>query len=222
MGVLPSSLASNDPTFWQSPSLLKNNIFNFRISSSCWCSVVSVCNSTDCRLPGSSVHGVSQARILEWIATSYSWGSFQPRIEPMSPVSPALVVGFIMTSTTCISCACLAARVQQFATLWTASSVNWGFSRQEYWNGLPYPPLGDLPNPGIKPRSPTVQVDSLPSQPPRKPKNTGVGSLSLLQGIFPTQELNRDLLHCRRILYQLSYQRSPCISYRQWFRGSQI
>ena len=102
----------------------------------------------------------------------------------MSPVSPALVVGFIMTSTTCISCACLATRVQQSATLWTASSVNWGFSRQEYWNGLPYPPLGDLPNPGIKPRSPTVQVDSLPSEPPRNPRNTGVGSLSILRGVL--------------------------------------
>ena len=43
-------------------------------------------------------------------------------------------------------------------------------------------------------------------------KNTGVGSLSLLQGNFPTQELNRGLLHCRRILYQLSYQGSPCLS----------
>ena len=40
-------------------------------------------------------------------------------------------------------------------------------------------------------------------------QNTGVGSLSLLQGIFPTQELNQDLLHCRWILYQLSYQGSP-------------
>ena len=39
--------------------------------------------------------------------------------------------------------------------------------------------------------------------------NTGVGSLSLLQQVFPTQELNQGLLHCRRILYQLSYQRSP-------------
>ena len=39
---------------------------------------------------------------------------------------------------------------------------------------------GDLPNPSIKPRSPTLQVDSLPAEPPGKPKNTGVGSLSLL------------------------------------------
>ena len=60
--------------------------------------------------------------------------------------------------------------------------------RTGYWNGLPYPPPGDLPNPGIEPRSPTLQADSLPAEPPGKPKNTGVGSISLLQGIFPTQE----------------------------------
>ena len=46
---------------------------------------------------------------------------------------------------------------------------------------------GYLPNPGIKPRSPALQVDSLPAEPQGKPKNTGVGSLSLLHGTFPTQ-----------------------------------
>ena len=56
-------------------------------------------------------------------------------------------------------------------------------------------------NPGIKPRSPVLQVDSSPAEPPGKPKNTGVGSLSLLQGNFPTQELNWRLLHCRQILF---------------------
>ena len=85
----------------------------------------------------------------------------------------------------------------------------WRFSRQEYWNGLPCPPPGDLPTLGIEARSPTLQADSLPSESSRKPKNTGVGSLSLLQGIFPTQESNRGLLSCRQILYQLSYQGSP-------------
>ena len=69
----------------------------------------------------------------------------------------------------------------------------------------------DLPNPGIEPRSPALQEDSLPSEPTGKLKNTGVGSLSILQGIFMTQELNRSLLHCRRILYQLSYQGSPLL-----------
>ena len=62
-----------------------------------------------------------------------------------------------------------------------------------------------LPNPGLRPRSPALQADSLPSEPPGKPENTGVGILSLLQEIFLTQELNWSLLHCRQILYQLSY-----------------
>ena len=43
------------------------------------------------------------------------------------------------------------------------------FSRQEYWSGLPFPSPGDLPDPGIKPRSPALQADALPSEPPGKP-----------------------------------------------------
>ena len=85
------------------------------------------------------------------------------------------------------------------------------FSRPEYYSGLPCPPPGNFPNPGIKPRSPAFQADSLLSEPPGKPKNTGVSSLSLLQGTFLTQELNQGLLHCRRILYQLSHQGIPRI-----------
>ena len=53
------------------------------------------------------------------------------------------------------------------------------------------PPPGDLPNPETELRSPALQVDSLPAEPPGKPKNTGVGNLSLLQGIFLTQESNQ-------------------------------
>ena len=79
---------------------------------------------------------------------------------------------------------------------------------------MPSLPPGDLPNPGIDPRSPTLQADSLPSEPQRKPKNPGMGSLLLLQGFFLTQELNRGLLHCRRILYQLSYERCPTKPWR--------
>ena len=74
-------------------------------------------------------------------------------------------------------------------------------ARVEYWSGLPCPPPGDLPNPGIKRRSPALQVVFLPAEPPAgKPKSTGMGSLSLLQGNFPTQESNWGLLHCRQIL----------------------
>ena len=70
----------------------------------------------------------------------------------------------------------------------------------------------DLPNPGIEPRAPALQADSLPAEPQRKPKNTGVGSLCSLQRISITQELNWGLLHCRQILYQLNYQGSPIIT----------
>ena len=86
-------------------------------------------------------------------------------------------------------------------------------SRPEYWSGQPFPSPGDLPNPGIEPRSPVLWADSLPTEPPGKPKNTGVGSLFLLHQIFPNQESNWDLLHCRWILYQLSYQGSPLIEH---------
>ena len=64
---------------------------------------------------------------------------------------------------------------------------------------------GDPLNLGIKPRSPTLQADSLPAEPQGKPKNTSVGSLSILQQIFLTQESNWGLLDCRKILYQLSW-----------------
>ena len=78
------------------------------------------------------------------------------------------------------------------------------FSRQEYQSGLSFPSPGDLPNLGIKSRSPVLQVDSLLAEPQEKPKNTGGGSLSLLQHIFPIQELTQGLLHCRRIFFFLT------------------
>ena len=68
-------------------------------------------------------------------------------------------------------------------------------SRPEYWSGYPFPSPGDLPNSGIKHRSPALQADSLSAEPQGKPKNTGAGSLFLLHWIFPTQESNRGLLH---------------------------
>ena len=74
------------------------------------------------------------------------------------------------------------------------------------WVAFPF--SKDLPNPGIKPRPPALQADSLLTEPSGKPKNTGVGSLSPLQWIFLTQESKWGLLHCRRILYQLHYQGS--------------
>ena len=127
-------------------------------------------------------------------------------------------------------------------TPWTVAHqtpLSTGFSRQEYWIGLPFPSPGDLPDPGTKPRSPTLQADSLPTELGGKPKvkvkvaqscpalfssmdcspwnspgqDTGVGSLSLLQGILPIQGENPGLLHCRWILHQLSHQGSPLLTY---------
>ena len=59
--------------------------------------------------------------------------------------------------------------VRFFATPWTVAyqaPLSMGFSRQEYWSGLPFPSPGDLPYPGSKPRSPTLQADASPSEPP--------------------------------------------------------
>ena len=59
-----------------------------------------LCNSMDCSLPGSLVHGIFQARIREWVATSYSRQSSRPGIKPTSLASPALAGGFFTTGTT--------------------------------------------------------------------------------------------------------------------------
>ena len=136
---------------------------------------------TDCSPCQTSLSaGILQARVLEWVAMLSSRGPSQPRNQ------------------TCVSCT-----AGGFFTVWATRKV------QEYWSRWPIPSPGDLPNPQIEPRSPTLQADSLPSEPPGKPKNTGVGSLSLLQGIFPTQESNQGILHYRQILYQLSYEGTP-------------
>ena len=63
--------------------------------------------------------------------------------------------------------------VRLFATPWTVAyqvPPSMGFSRQEYWSGLPFPSPGDLPDPGIEPGSPTVQADAVTSEPPGKPR----------------------------------------------------
>ena len=76
------------------------------------------------------------------------------------------VHGVLAHSAQLLSC------LQRFATPWAVAyqtSPSMGFSRQEYWSGLPFSSPGDLPHPGIKPRSPTLQTDTLPSEPPGKP-----------------------------------------------------
>ena len=142
----------------------------------------------DCSPPGSSVHGIFQAGVLEWGTIAWeapyslkvSSSVESDSLRPHGPYSP------------------------------TDHTVH-GILRARILEWVAFPSPGDLPNPGIKPRSPTLQADPLLAEPQRKPKNTEVGSLSLLQGNIPTQESNWDLLHCMLILYQLSYQGSSHI-----------
>ena len=72
-----------------------------------------------------------------------------------------------------LCCALSLSRVQLFSTPWTVTHqapLSLGFSRQEHWSGLPFPSPGDLPKPGMQPRSPALQADFLPSELPQKPK----------------------------------------------------
>ena len=86
-----------------------------------------------------TVHGILQARILEWVAFTFSRGSSQPRDR---------------TQVFCIA--------GDFFTSWAMREA------QEYWSGQPIPSPGDLLNPGMELGSPTLQVDSLPTEPPEK------------------------------------------------------
>ena len=66
----------------------------------------------------------------------------------------------------------------------TQAPPSMGFSRQEYWSGLPFPSPGDLPNPGIEPGSPTLEADALTSEPPGKPINLRVILILKMLQIF--------------------------------------
>ena len=101
--------------------------------------------------------------------------------------------------------------VSDSVTSWTAAHqapLSTGFSRQEYWSGLPYLSPGDLSNPGIEPRFPTLQADSLLSEPPESPRILEWVAFPFSRE-HPDPGIKQGLLHCRQILYQLSYQGSP-------------
>ena len=71
-----------------------------------------------------------------------------------------------------VKCSVSPSVVSNSVTPWTVARqapLSLGFSRKEYWSGLPFPSPGDLPHPGIEPGSPSLQVDSLPSEPSGKP-----------------------------------------------------
>ena len=80
--------------------------------------------------------------------------------------------------------------VRLFATPWTVTyqaPASIGFSRQEYWSGLLFPSPGDLPDPGIEPGFPTLEADTLTSEPPGKPNLH-----SICQQIWKTQQWPQD------------------------------
>ena len=92
----------------------------------------------------------------------------EPGIKPLSPVVaggllPLYHLGSTVTPSVCVII------TQSCLILCNQASLSMGFSRQEYWSGLPCPPPGDLPDPGIEPRSPALQADSLPYELPGKP-----------------------------------------------------
>ena len=126
-----------------------------------------LCNPMDCGLPSSSIHVTFQARILEWAAISYTRGSSWPR--DWICISCASWIGrrifyhhgtweASITVSGLVAKSCLTLAVPQTAACQAPLSM--GFSRQEYWSGLTYPPPGDFPNQDIKPQLPALQVDS--------------------------------------------------------------
>ena len=81
-------------------------------------------------------------------------------------------ISSVVLSHLCVCCAQLLSRVQLFAPLWTVVSQvppSMVFSRQEYWSGLPFPPPGDLPDPGIEPTSSALAGGFFTTVPPGKP-----------------------------------------------------
>ena len=128
-----------------------------------------LCNPMDCSLPGFSLHGILQARVLEWVAISFSRGSSRPRDRTRVSCIPGNNYLHYLHHSLKVK---LLSRIRLFPIPWTVAyqaSPSMGFSRQEYWNGLPFTSPGDLLNPGIEPRSPSFQADALTSEPPGKP-----------------------------------------------------
>ena len=101
---------------------------------------LTLCNPMDSSPPGSSVHGILQAKMLEWVAIPSSRGSSQPRDQ----TQVSRIAG-------------------GFFTIWATREAH------EYWSGYPNPSPEDPPNPGIEPGSPALQVDFLPAELQRKP-----------------------------------------------------
>ena len=177
---------------------------------------------------GSSSMKFFQARMLEWVTISFSRGSSGPRdwTQVSHTAGRLLTIWAIQEAQSeSESCSVMSDSFRPHGLEPTRNPPTkeptrllcpWGFSKQEYWSRLPWPPLGDLPNPGVESRSPALQIDSLPSEPLGKPKNTGLGSLSLLQWIFPTRESNWVLLIAGKFFTSWATREAHSFNIEHW------
>ena len=85
----------------------------------------------------------------------------------------------------------------------------WGFSRQEYWSGLPCPPPGDHPSPGIEPRSPALQADSLPPGKSLREVKTSQNACSLLEASLVAQLIKESICNVGDLGLIPGLERSP-------------
>ena len=108
-------------------------------------------------------------RLLVWFSDSFWTYYFRISVKYLEVHVAITWIGICMKVKVKVK---LLSRVRLFATPWTVAHQappSMGFSKQEYWSGLPLPSPGDLPDPGIEPRSPAFQADALTSEPPVKP-----------------------------------------------------
>ena len=121
------------------------------------------------RSPGDGNGNPLQFSCLENPRDGGAWWAAVCGVSQSQTVAEAELLLIHSTSCYCCLVAKLCPTLRPHGLLLTRLLCLWGFSRQEYWSGFPCPSPGDLPNPGIKPRSPALQVDSLPSEPLGKP-----------------------------------------------------
>ena len=128
-------------------------------------SCLTLCDLMDCSLPGSSVHGILQAEILQWVAISFSRVSSQPRdctlvsciagrsFTVWAPREAQRKEIWTHAVTRTNLEACMLSCIRLFVTPWTVArqaALSMEFSRQKYWSRFPVPTPGDLPNPWIE------------------------------------------------------------------------
>ena len=121
---------------------------------------------------------------------------------------PGFSCSFVFICCAVLSCLVVSDSVQPHGLYLARLLCPWGFSRQDFWSGLPCPPAGHLPNLGIKPRSPSLQGDSLPSEPPGKLGNIKLKCILLLylslyaalyyQPFFHTLKLSISIFNSKR------------------------